>query len=157
MSDETPRASAPSTPPVAREPEEALVASRLTPPPAVPRPRPSGSVPASRKPPSGAASGPVSAPIPPPAPMPRVPGMDAFLAPAATSSSPQRNSTPPAVSPVDDTETDTGWATPVPPQSFRDRPSSPLESSPPSDPVAARRKSRRSVNSPDDSSPTENR
>lgn len=154
MSDETPRASAPSTPPVAREPEEALIASRLTPPPAVPRPRPSGSVPASRKPPSGAASGPVSAPIPPPAPMPRVPGMDAFLAPAATPSSATRASTPPAVSPVDDTETDTGWATPVPPQSIRERPSAP-QSSPPSDSVGARRKSRRSVNSPDDSSPRE--
>lgn len=149
MSDETPRASASSsTPPVAREPEEARSASRLTPPSTVPRPRPSGSIPASRKPPSGAASGPVSAPIPPPAPMPRVPGMDAFLA-ASAPSSPQRISTPPAVSPVDDTETDTGWATPVPPQSVRDRPSAP-QSSPPSDPVAARRKSRRSLRSPEE-------
>ena len=154
MSDETPRASTSSVPPVAREPEEALLASRLTPPSAVPRPRPSGSIPASRKPPSGAVAGPVSAPIPPPAPMPRVPGMDAFMAPAAAPSSPQRASTPPAVSPVDDTETDTGWATPVPPQSIRERPSAP-QSSPPSDPVAARRKSRRSVNSPDDAPPKE--
>jgi SAM-dependent methyltransferase len=89
--------------------------------------------------------------------MPRVPGMDAFLDPAAVPSSAKRTSTPPAVSPVDDVETDTGWATPVPPlasSALLDRPSAP-QSAPPSDPVAARRKSRRVVKGPDDSSPKE--
>ena len=156
MSDEIPRASASSAPPAAREPEEALSTSRLTPPSAVPRPRPSGSVPASRKPPSGAAA--ASAPIPPPAPMPRVPGMDAFMAAAAVPSSSTRASTPPAVAAVDDSETDTGWATPVPSQAnaaLLDRPSGAPQSAPPSDPVAARRKSRRTVKGPDDASPKE--
>ena len=159
MSDETPRDAASSTPPVAREPEEGLPVSRLTPPSAIPRPRPSGSVPASRKPASGVGAAPVSAPIPPPAPLPRVPGMDAFMAsPSSIPGSNKRVSSPPAVSPVDDTDTDTGWATPVPPlanAALGDRPSAP-QSTPPSDPVAAaRRKSRRTVKGADDASPKE--
>jgi SAM-dependent methyltransferase len=168
MSDETPRESAPSVPPaLAREQEDGPSTSRLTPPPAVPRPRPSGAAPPSRKPTfPGAMAGPPSAPIPLPAPMPRVPGMDAFMAPPsapmaaaapaaiATPAPSSRASTRPSVPALD--ETDVGWATPGPPPAipaFLDDPNAP-SSSPSSDPIAAaRRKSRRTVKIPDDSVP----
>jgi SAM-dependent methyltransferase len=174
MSDETSRDSAPSVPPGERD--DALPgASRLTPPPTVPRPRPSGAAPPSRKPTfPGASVAPPSAPIPPPAPMPRVPGMDAFMAappPPAAPSGPNspitmvspstpiappsaRASQRPSVPGLDDT--DVGWATPGPPPAipaFLDDPNAP-PSSPSSDPIAAaRRKSRRTVKIPDDSVP----
>lgn len=168
MSDETSRESAPSVPPAvardAREHDEAMPSSRLTPPPAVPRPRPSGAAPPARKPTfPGASVAPPSAPIPPPAPMPRVPGMDAFMAapmpaaiaPSAPAPPSSRKSAPPSVPGLDDT--DVGWGTPGPPPAipaFLDDPSAPSSSSPSSDPIAAaRRRSRRTVKIPDDSVP----
>ena len=166
MSEETPRDSAPEAPAVAREPEDAQPKSHLTPPPAVPRPRPSGAAPASRRPTftGGSGAGTPSAQIPPPAPMPRVPGMDAFMAapastppaaasPAAPAAPPSavRASSPPSVVSTDDT--DTGWATPVPPLATAALLDVPEASPSSTDPVAAaRRKSRRTVKGPEEAS-----
>jgi len=159
MSEETPRDASPEAPAVAREPEAAQSKSGLTPPPAVPRPRASGAAPPSRQQTgNNAAAGAPSSPssqIPPPAPMPRVPGMDAFMASpvvAAAPSSAAQASSPPSVSTED---TDVGWATPGPPPAipaFLDSPEGLPSSS--TDPIAAaRRKSRRTMKSPDEASP----
>lgn len=157
MSEETPRDSAPEALAGAREPEEALLKSHLTPPPAVPRPRASGAAPPRPTSTRAGASTPAStsSQFPPPAPMPRVPGMDAFMAApvvAAAPSSVAKASSPPSA--LSTEETDVGWATPAPtPAIPAPLDSSDALSSSSNDPIAAaRRKSRRTVNGSDESS-----
>ncbi len=115
MSDETPRAAASSTP---RGAGAGRSAARVAPDASVRHPSPAPLRLRARVAQAGVRPRPRAGERadPPPAPMPRVPGMDAFLAaPSSIPSSGKRVSSPPAVSPVDDTDTDTGWATPVPP------------------------------------------